>query len=208
MKRSYYQMYQMMDDARRESVNRTPEDARRRQIRAERKRRARNVYRFQGALLAVILSAATFITVPKVVSGLNNDFYNDSYRAGYTAVSEEVHRTSDNKGFWFDYYDIAGNYQEEMDFDSFVYGTYVKIANSGSGRTMTNMDDLFSQYYRNGYTPYSSFENYLFAHGFTKEKGGKLVVDLDKYESAIKDYLKSLKEVEDIQEEIHEFRSK
>jgi len=199
--------YQMLENARRESVNRNAEEARKREIKAQRRKRAIRFHRIEGAVLAVVIMASTYFTVPKVVDAFT-DYTNDSYHAGYHMVQEETHRTDDYQNFWFDYSDIADGYEAGMDFDSYVYGVYNRILGSGSGRTMINMDDFFYQMYRRGYTEYSSFEDYCLAHGFSKEKDGKVVVDTDKYESAARDYLKDLKAIEDKQEEVQSFRGK
>jgi len=199
--------YRMMEEARRESVNRDEEEARKRQMRVEKRKKARRAYRIQGAIIAIVLMATSYFTVPNIVDAFK-DYSNDSYHAGYTIVREETHRTEDRQNFWFDYSDIADAYEEGMDFDSFVYGVYQRIAGSGSGRTMINMDDFFYQMHYRGYTEYSSFEDYCLAKGFSKEKDGRIVVDRGKYERAIRDYLKDLKEIEQKQEEVQEFRSR
>ena len=199
--------YQMMENARRESVNRSAEEAKARAIKAQKRKRAIRFHRIEGAVLAIVIMASAYFTVPKVVDAFT-DYTNDSYHAGYHMVMEETHRTQDLQNFWFDYADIADGFEEGMDFDSYVYGVYQRIAGSGSGRTRVNMDDFFYQMYRRGYTEYSSFEDYCLAHGFSKEKDGKLVVDLGKYESGAREYLRDLKAIEDRQEDVQEFRSK
>ena len=206
MTRDYnYQV--MMDNARRESVNYSEEEARRRAIKAEKKKRVRRAYRIQGALLAAVIMSTAYFTVPKVADAFTS-YKNPSYEAGYQMVASETHRTADNRGFWFDYSDIAWAFEEDTDFDSYVYGVYNRIAGSGSGRTKINMDDFFFQMYNRGLTPYRTFEDYCFAHGFTKEKNGKLTIDMGKYERAARDYMKDLKEIEQKQEVVQEFRSK
>ncbi len=197
----------MVEEARRESVNRSEEEARKRAIIAERKKKQRRAYRIQGAIMAVVVAVSMYITVPSVVDAFR-DYTNDSYHAGYEMVREETHRTDDYQNFWFDYSDIADGFEEGMDFDSYVYGVYHYILGSGSGRTLVNMDDFFYQMYRRGYTSYSSFTDYCLAKGFSKEKGGRIVVDLDKYEDAAREYLRDLHAIEQRQEEVQEFRGK
>ena len=202
-----YDYRQMMENARRESVNHNEEEARRRAIKAEKKKRVRRAYRIQGALMAVVIMSSLYFTVPGVVDAFA-DYKNPSYDAGYTIVSKETYRVNNNQNFAFDYADIAEAYEEGMDLDSYIYGVYNRIAGSGSGRTVINMNDFFGQLYYRGLTPYHSFEDYCLAHGFSKEKDGKLVIDRSKYEKAAREYLKDLKEIEDIQEDVQEFRSK
>jgi len=198
---------QMLRYARKESVNRSEEEAIKRQIRVERKKRAKRIYRIQGAIAAIAISAIGFFTIPNVV-GAFNDYSNTSYIAGYNTTNNEIHRTESRKDFWFDYGDIARDFDEDMDFDSYVYGCYVKIANSGSGRTLINMNDLFNSFYNYGLTPYRTFDDYCLAHGFVKEKDGKLVTDLGAYSKGAKDYLEAMKTVEEVQQDIQSFRSK
>jgi len=210
--RSNYQLanrdyYRMMEDARRESVNRDAEEARKRAIRVQKQKRAIRFHRIEGAIIAVALMASMYFTVPKVVDAFT-DYTNDSYHAGYHMVMEETHRTDDYQNFWFDYSDIAAGFEEGMDFDSYVYGVYNRILGSGSGRSIINMNDFFFQMYHRGYTEYSSFEDYCLAHGFSKEKDGKLVIDTGKYESAVRDYLRDLHQQDQLSEDIEAFRSK
>ena len=199
--------YRMMEDARRESVNRDQEEARKREIRAEKRKRARRAYRIQGALLAVVIMATSYFAVPKVVDAFRS-YSNDSYHAGYSIVSQETHRTEDRQNFWFDYGDIAAAYEQGMDLDSFIFGVYNRIVASGSGRTVVNMNDFFWSLHVQGISEYSSFEDYCLAHGFSKEKDGKLVIDRDKYEAAAREYLKDLKSIENLQDEVQQFRGK
>ena len=70
------------------------------------------------------------------------------------------------------------------------------------------MNDFFYSLHVRGLTPYSSFEDYCLAHGFSKEKDGKLVIDRGKYESAAREYMKDLSQIEDLEEEVQAFRSK
>ncbi len=199
--------YEFVENARVNSVNRDEEMARQREIRVERKKRAARFHRIEGAVLATVVLVSAYFTGPRVVDAFA-DYKNPSVEAGYQAVAREVHRTDDNQHFWFDYGDIAEAFDEGMDFDSYVYGTYQRIAGSGSGRTIINMNDLFIQFYNQGLTPYRSFEDYCFAHGFVKEDKGKISVDLDKYEKEARAYLKDLKAIEKKEEAVEEFRSK
>ena len=198
---------QMIRNARKESVNRSEEEARKRQRIIERKKRAKRKYRIQGAIAAIVISVIGFFTIPNVVDAFTN-YSNTSYVAGYNNVKNETHRTESGFDFWFDYGDIAREYNEEMDFDSYVYGCYVNISNSGSGRTLINMNDLFNSFYNHGLTPYRTFDDYCLAHGFVKEKDGKLITDLRAYSKGAKEYLEAMKTIEEVQQDIQSFRSK
>lgn len=199
--------YRYIEEARYASVNRNAEMAREREVRNERRKKARKVYRIQGAILASLVLISSYFLGGRTVEAFSN-YSNDSTLAGYSAVSHETHRTDDGQNFWYDYGDIAATFNDEYDFDSFVYGTYQKISGGGSGRTLINMNDLFYHFYINGLTPYSSFEDYCLAHGFSKEKDGKIAIDVEKYEKGVRDYLKDLKLIEKADDNVQEFRSK
>ena len=47
----------------------------------------------------------------------------DTYSTGYWI--------KDNQGYWYDYHDIAGRYDEQYDFDSWVYGTFSSAVCTG-----------------------------------------------------------------------------
>ncbi len=199
----------MMERSRRESVNRDAFEARKREIRAQRKKKARRVYRIQGAILAVAIMATSYFTIPNVVDAWT-PIHNDSYTAGAEAVINETHRTDDYRNFWFDYADIADEFDPEtMDFDSFVYGSYIRIAGSGSGRTQINMNDLFAKFYSRGYTRHQSFDAYCLAHGCAEvNEDGEVRIDYHEYSRLAKEYIQSLKEAENIEERVSSFRGK
>ena len=199
----------MMENARRESVNIDEDQARRREVRVQRKKRARRAYRIQGAILAAAIMATSYFTIPNVVNAFT-PINNESYTAGAEAISHETHRTNDNAHFWFDYDGIVDEYDPEtMDFDSFVYGAYIRITGSGSGRTQVNMNDLFAEFYSRGYTRHHSFDEYCIAHGCAEvNENGEVEIDFREYSRLAKEYVQTLREALDIEERVSSFRGK
>lgn len=146
-----------------------------------------------GAVVAMLATSAVVIK-----NTVTRDYINNDYTAGYQAVTVETHRTQGNDGYWYDYNDIAGHYDEGMDFDSFVYGAYSNLGWNQQSR-IDCMNDLFRQLHLDGVTEFNSFVAYCDALGLCNTKGDDLIVDtraFSKYmEKYMKDYNDSLEVV-------------
>lgn len=142
-----------------------------------------------GAFVAVM--ATSMFSMHNI---LNPDYINDSYTSGYQAVNYETHRTNDNGGYWYDYSDIAGRYEETMDFDSYVYGTYKNVGWNRESK-IDCMNTLFSHFHSQGITAYTSFKDYCMAKGACVEKDGRMVIDTGLFCNIMEEYMESLNKV-------------
>ena len=151
--------------------------------------------------------AALASSVVSMGNALNPDYVNDSYNAGYQAVSYETHRTQDNQGYWYDYHDIAARYDEQYDFDSWVYGTYKNVGWNQQSK-LSCMDEVFDALEDRGITEYDSFLEYCDAKGVCIEKDGKLVIDTKEFRKLTEDYMRQLNAgtVENVEDKKSGFR--
>ena len=188
--------------AKAKSVNRNLEEKERRRQSFE--RGIDNFTRFVSKNYKKVLGAAAVIALIGLGMVLNdklpNDNYiNDSYNYGIEAVRSETHRTYDNDGYWYDYYDIAARFDnEKMDFDSYIFGIYNNVGWDQCSR-LDCMDSVFHSLNSYGYTEFSTFFDYCNARGFCVEKDGELVIDTSAFSSATRDYMEHLNCVEDYQ---------
>ncbi len=163
---------------------------------------------FIAGAIATILLSGTLVLGYNGVKGFVEDINtsNVSVEYGYNAVRSGTRPAQEPGAYWYDYYDIASEYDSEnMDFDSFVYGAFNKIGWNKSS-TLNCMNHLFSDLHQLGYTEYSSFDSYCSAKGACKVVDGKLVVDTDKYKEIIIDYIQTLNELEEKQQEVESFK--
>ena len=186
--------------AREKTVNRSIEQAKGREVSLGKELAGFIKTHVKQVAATACLIAAITSSVISMGNALNPDYINDSYRAGYTAVSGETHRTSDNEGYWYDYDDIARNYDEKYDFDSWVYGAYHNVGWNEHSR-ISCMDELFDRLEDRGITEFDSFLEYCEAKGVCIEKKGKLVIDTKEFSNIIEDYMRSINEQEVIVEE-------
>ncbi|MDE5888466.1 MAG: hypothetical protein K2H20_00430 [Bacilli bacterium] len=214
-----YRDREIYENARRNSVNRSQEQAQVRIVEYTKKdlRDARrDAYRkgataglkkgFMSAAIIAVLICGGIKLGGSAIDAITTNYNNESVEAGYAAVNLETHRTQDNQGYWYDYYDIAKAFDAEtMDFDSFVYGSYRNVGWNAESR-LSCMDELFSQFKLCGLTDCSSFLAYCEEKGLCKEVDGQVKVDMKAYEQAIKEYLASLSEVQELEENIDSFR--
>lgn len=206
--------------ARKKSVNRTREQAQQREREYE-----KSIYRkgrregytsgaknglkkgfITGAIVAIIACSGFTMGKDALVSRFGSDYSNPSVTAGYQVVGAETHRTDDMQNYWYDYYDIARGFDAEtMDFDSFVYGNYRRVGWNESSR-LSCMDELFYQFHSLGLTDFNSFVAYCEDKGVCKEVDGKLEVNTKAYENAVRAYIASLNEIQDLEEDVESFR--
>ncbi|MGN1372063.1 MAG: hypothetical protein ACI4XM_07320 [Candidatus Coprovivens sp.] len=190
--------------ARAKSVNRSLEEARKRE--QPFKKGMKELLNAVKKNFKEVVAVGAFIVVlaasmSSMHSILNPEYINDSFSAGYKAVSSETHRTNDNSGYWYDYGDIARLYDEDtMDFDSFVYGTYKNVGWNQESR-IDCMESLFRQFNIRGITDFASFLDYCNSKGACKEKDGKLVIDSGKFCSIMEEYMESLNNVNEFRED-------
>lgn len=131
---------------------------------------------------------------------------NDSVNYGYSAVIEATKPASNPGTYWYDYRDMALEYDAEtMDFDSFVYGAFNKIGWNKES-TLECMDKLFYNLNLYGYTDYPTFVSYCESKGACKEVDGKVVVDTDKYKDIIRNYIQILNDFDENKEVVEGFR--
>lgn len=190
-----------LERARQKSVNRTKEQAESREFSFKKgfdelayfvKRNIKDVAR--AAVFVAVIGAS----VLSIHNTLNPSYINDSYTSGYQAVSYETHRTNDNSGYWYDYSDIASSYDESMDFDSFVYGTYKNVGWNTESK-IDCMESLFKQFHLQGITHYSSFKDYCDAKGACELEDGKLVINTRKFCNIMEEYMDALNTVSELQ---------
>ncbi len=190
-----------LERARQKSVNRTKEQAESREFSFKKgfdelayfvKRNIKDVAR--AAVFVAVIGAS----VLSIHNTLNPSYINDSYTSGYQAVSYETHRTNDNSGYWYDYSDIASSYDESMDFDSFVYGTYKNVGWNPESK-IDCMESLFKQFHLQGITHYSSFKDYCDAKGACELEDGKLVINTRKFCNIMEEYMDALNTVSELQ---------
>lgn len=190
-----------LERARQKSVNRTKEQAESRELSFKKgfdelayfvKRNIKDVAR--AAVFVAVIGAS----VLSIHNTLNPSYINDSYTSGYQAVSYETHRTNDNSGYWYDYSDIASSYDESMDFDSFVYGTYKNVGWNTESK-IDCMESLFKQFHLHGITHYSSFKDYCDAKGACELEDGKLVINTRKFCNIMEEYMDALNTVSELQ---------
>lgn len=159
-----------------------------------------------GAIIAILAYSGFSLGKNAIMTAINTNYDNPSVDAGYHAVSEETFRTQDNQGYWYSYYDIAKSYDADtMDFDAFVYGNYKNVGWNEASK-LSCMDELFRQFNMCGITDCSSFLSYCEGKGVCKEVDGQMQVDTKAYESAVRDYLASLNEVQELEDNIDGFR--
>lgn len=186
--------------ARANSVNKSQEEARRRE-QPFKKGMSELVYVIKRNFKEVAAATAFVAVIGASIISMNNvlhpDYINDSYNSGYKAVSVETHRTYDNQGFWYDYSDIARLYDSEtMDFDSFVYGTYKNVGWNQESR-YDCMDSLFHHFNSMGYTSCDTFKEYCNSKGACVEKNGRLVIDPGLFSNIMEEYMEALNDVEE-----------
>lgn len=177
--------------ARQKSVNRSLEQAQEREVSLGKELVGFIKTHVKEIAATACLVAALASSVVSMGNALNPDYINDSYNAGYQAVSYETHRTQDNQGYWYDYYDIAGRYDEQYDFDSWVYGTYKNVGWNQESR-LSCMDEVFDALEDRGITEYDSFLEYCEAKGVCIEKKGKVVIDTKEFCKLTEDYMRQL----------------
>lgn len=190
--------------ARAKSVNRSAEQAKKRE-QPFKKGMEELLYAVKRNIKEVVaIGAFVAIMTTSVFSMheiLHPDYINDSYKSGYQAVSLETFRTNDNTGFWYDYSDIAERFDAEtMDFDSYVYGTYSNVGWNQESR-IDCMNSIFRYFKLLGVTDYSSFLQYCDSKGVCKEEDGKLVIDTTEFCSVMEEYMESLNNVNEFQED-------
>lgn len=177
--------------ARQKSVNRNLEQAQSREVSLGKELGAflkRHIKEAAAVACTVFVLASCVSTLGKTI---NPDYINDSYKAGYQAVSMETHRTSDNQGYWYDYGDIAKRYDEKYDFDSWVYGTYKNVGWNKQSK-LSCMDEVFDALEDRGITEYDSFLEYCESKGVCIEKDGKLVISTGEFSKVTEDYMRQL----------------
>lgn len=179
--------------ARQKSVNRSLEQAQEREVSLGKELVGFIKTHVKEIAATACLIAALASSYVAMGNALNPDYINDSYNAGYQAVSYETHRTQDNQGYWYDYHDIAGRYDEAYDFDSWVYGTYKNVGWNQQSK-LDCMDEVFDALEDRGITEYDSFLEYCDAKGACKEKDGRLVVDTKEFREITEDYMRQLNE--------------
>ena len=160
-----------------------------------------------GAIAAVLVSGTLVLGYNGIKDSVTTALAtNVSVDYGEDAVSVGTHPASDPGKYWYDYREIALEYDaKSMDFDSFVYGAFRRIGWNESS-ALECMDHLFSQLHSCGYTDYSSFASYCASKGACREVDGRLVVDTDKYRDLVREYIQSLNSVEKQQEDVNGFR--
>ena len=177
--------------ARQKSVNRSLEQSKSREVSLGKELGAFLKRHIKEIAATACLVAAISSSVVSLGNTLNPDYINDSYKAGYQAVNMETHRTSDNEGYWYDYGDIASRYDEQYDFDSWVYGTYKSVGWNKQSK-LSCMDEVFDALEDRGITEYDSFLEYCDAKGVCVEKDGRLVIDTGDFSKLTEDYMRQL----------------
>ncbi len=105
-----------------------------------------------------------------------------------------------------DVYTQVGQYDGSSDIDMYINSVYVAVGWNNESRLLC-MDELMADLASEGYTPYSTFFEYLQSKGFVKEKDGEMVVDESAYQRAYKQYVENLEDIERLQEEVDQFRN-
>lgn len=171
---------------------------------------------FKGLLLATAI--ATVITTSgfiyggvKLVDKVNTDsIVYEQTELGRNLVYDNTHRTDDKQGYFYDIYDIAEELvKDNKNFDKNLYGVYSAIGyNRGNkfikmeevvsdiGHIVKNNQDLGINYYKD-------FTDYCIKKGFVKEDGS---IDLNAYENAIKEQIVREVEIQNLQDEVTEFK--
>lgn len=182
------------ENARAKSVNRRREQERRRRIKIALAKRAAAI-----AGVAVATSIILAIAGNAYENFKNPEYANPSYDYGKAMVAAETHRTSDNENYWYDYGDIASGYNEDMDFDSYVYGVFNNIGWNQQSR-LEAMESVFWQLELRELTDYESFVQYCEELGVCYEEDGKTQIDFGEYREVIEqrliEYKKQLEEKE------------
>lgn len=130
---------------------------------------------------------------------------NSSVEYGYDAVRDGTYPAQEPGTYWYNYSEIADAYNEDIDFDSFIYGATKKIGwNEAS--TIKCMDELFRALNRDGITDHHSFVSYCKARGACKEVDGEIVVDMSKYRELAAEYINMLDEMQEQEEKVSGFR--
>lgn len=163
----------------------------------------------KGVKRGIIIGATIAILTSGVVAFNHVDFKdysNESYTYGIEAVRGGKNPTLDHQHYWYDYFDIADDYDPQtMDFDAFVFGTYKALGWDEESK-YSCMKKLFPYFYKLEFTEFETFVDYCNAKGLCYEKNGSLVVDIEKYKEAAKEYIASLNEIEEYQEVVNSFK--
>lgn len=178
--------------ARSKSVNRNQQQAQEREISLGKELVGFVKTHVKEIAVTACLVATLASSVASMRNALNPDYINDSYNAGYQAVSYETHGTIyDNGKYWYDYEDIAERYDDKYDFDSWVYGAYRNVGWNQQSK-LACMDEVFDALEARGITEYDSFLDYCNAKGVCIEKDGKLVIDTEQFRVLTEGYMIAL----------------
>lgn len=177
--------------ARAKSVNRSREQSQEREISLGKELVGFVRTHVKELAVTVCLIAALASAYVSIGNSLNPDYVNDSYNAGYQAVSYETHITNSGEDYWYDYGDIARRYDDDFDFDSWVYGVYGNLGWNQQSK-LDCMDNVFDALEDRGITEYDSFLEYCEAKGVCIEKDGKIVIDTKEFSELTEDYMRQL----------------
>jgi len=178
----------ILENARRDSINYTKEEGEKRRIPLEfcnvemdplKKSLIDNV-------VTGLIITCTDLYIINIVKRSIDDYTNSSYNKGYEVITEET----DGEG-------VASVYSSSLDFESFIYGIFVKIKSTDKKMLIIKMNNIFYWLNLYGYTNYSNFEDYCISKGYYSEESGSKRIDIAKYDDNLTIYLKEYKEKEE-----------
>lgn len=166
---------------------------------------------FAGAMIAILASAALAygghtlsenLSDAKVVRQEISDYSN--------LVNSETHRTNDNEHYFYDTADIASKLTEDQNnIDKGIFGVYKNIGYN-QGNKIEQMNDVidsmaFEQTTSENKTQYDNFNDYVVSKGYIG-KDGK--ADYDAYEKAMTQMIVNEHNIEELQSQVDEVKSR
>ncbi len=161
----------------------------------------------RGSIAGFALASALSLGYSGMTSLAKEVPSNPSKKAAYESFMENIHPTDDYQHYWVDFSKIAQDFDPNtMDFDSYVYGVYCNLLDVDEKTRLEDMNSFVYSMYINNKIDYSSFVLYCKARGLCKEIDGEYVIDTNKYEKALSDYVKDYSRKLKAEEELEEFK--
>ncbi len=167
-----------------------------------------------GSIVAIIATSGIFYTVDKITDMYQTStIVKENIQYGKKLVNENTKRTSDNQNFYYETYDIAHELvKDPANFDGNLYGVYTSIGYNKASQ-LKQMEDVVS-YVGSivssskedlGINYYKDFTDYCIKKGFVKEDG---TIDLSAYEKAVRSQLVKEQQINKLQEEVTNFKTR
>ena len=129
----------------------------------------------------IAIGGAGFSTVNKIASSWDSNSYLSEQVTDFRTdfINPNIHRTEDNKGYWYDYYEISRGIENAINQDEAIFYCYMNIGSLQTGRVIDYVGyDTFMGYIQSkGFDTLEEYEEFM-----RKEVSLRNEVDKDKKE--------------------------